>query len=841
MKILKKNYTLHKELQFCNYIRNFAFDLKINYHLVEPDFFKSGFFSLLAVLSTLVRCNMSDTDNLEGTNVDPETQEMLRSFVSEAFDSLDTNEPIVEDLREENNEESVNAIFRVFHTLKGLSGFFEMKVINRVTHEAETLLDIMRKQNQPQSEDTITVIYQTFDFLRDLLQRVSTDFTDISGNEEAEDMILIVKDCLNTVQGGDTAPIEEISEDMDSEIIEEIPDDSEIIEEIVDETEQEPNLLEDNSKIDIDLDQDTELADLLSSDMFDQYSTNSYELLDIIDKNLLELEKDPTLSSLVQETFGAIHSLKGNSGFMGFSEIEEISMDVETILDSIRNNELDIDQNIISVLLSQIEQIRNRIDAMVEKVNQQNAEETQEDSKPKDKTAKDNKPETAKEETKEKNINKEKAAKEAKEKKSKPAASKAQPAKKQTRMPAMQRKDIRVETNKIDKLFDLVGELITIETMVTNNVDLKGLDLPNFSKSANMLNKITRELQEISMSIRMMPLEGLFNKMKRLVRDVSIKMGKKVDFSISGQETEMDKNVIDEIADPLVHILRNAIDHGIEPPEDRITSGKDETGKVSLSARYEGNEILIIVKDDGKGINREAVLKKAMEKGLINSDPELMSNREIAALIFEPGFSTAQEVTDISGRGVGMDVVKKNIEKLRGSVTVDTEQDRGSVITLRIPLTLAIMEAMLIRIGESIFALPILALQESFRTQKGMITKTMDGLEVVKVREEVMPVIRLHELFNINTPNKNLDDGLLIMIEHKEKQMCLFADEIIGQQQAVIKGLSDYIGKVPGITGCMITGDGGIGLIIDLESLVIFAENPEIINEMGFEHFEYHN
>jgi two-component system chemotaxis sensor kinase CheA len=390
-------------------------------------------------------------------------------------------------------------------------------------------------------------------------------------------------------------------------------------------------------------------------------------------------------------------------------------------------------------------------------------------------------------------------------------------------------KYIRVETSKIDKLFDLVGELITIESMVTHSPDLRGLYLQNFNKSASMLNKITRELQEISMSIRMMPLEGLFNKMKRLVRDVSLKMNKKVNFIVSGQETEMDKNVIDEIADPLVHILRNAIDHGIESVEDRIAKGKRETGNISLSARYEGNEILIIVEDDGAGISRDAIIRKTQEKGILKVAPETLSNKEVFALIFEPGFSTAQTITDISGRGVGMDVVKKNIEKLRGSVDINSVEGKGSKFTLRIPLTLAIMEAMLIRVGGSKFALPILSIRESFRPNPKSITITMDGLEVVKVRQEVFPIMRLHELFSLDSDSKMLDEGILIIIEERERKVCLFADEIVGQQQAVIKGFSDYIGKVPGVTGCMILSDGSIGLILDIESLIDMAEKPSMI------------
>jgi len=777
-------------------------------------------------------------------NIDSEIQDMLGSFVSEAFDSLDTNEPLVENLRNETNSESVNAIFRVFHTLKGLSGFFDMQVINKVTHQAETLLDLIRKQSKVQSESTITVIYQTFDFLRDLLQRVNTEFTDQSGREEAEDMMLIILDAIERVKEEQNAtpptqvneapkrerkPIIETPKVVENIIPEPIQrQTTEVNEEIISlelKAEEEMEILLTNPELASETSEEYAIESLISDDMLDQFLNGAQELLDTSEKNLLILEKEPERDNLVRETFGAIHSLKGNAGFMGFSEIEEISIEMETILDSIRNKQLDIDQNVVTILLSNIETIRNRLDVITNRTNKKETIEHKEKPKPKQKEEKpkvEEKPQLATAPISAETT----AIREIKEKTDDDVAKQAKaPAQMQT----MQRKDIRVETSKIDKLFDLVGELITIESMVTHSPDLVGLELQNFNKSANMLNKITRELQEISMSIRMMPLEGHFNKMKRLVRDVSIKMNKKVNLVVSGQETEMDKNVIDEIADPLVHILRNAIDHGVEAPEVRLAKGKNEIGNISLSARYEGNEILIVVEDDGAGISRDVILRKAQEKGILKAPPDSLSNKEVFALIFEPGFSTAQTVTDISGRGVGMDVVKKNIEKLRGSVDISSIEGKGSKFTLRIPLTLAIMEAMLIRVGDSKFALPILSIRESFRPNPNSITVTMDGLEVVKVRQEILPIMRLHDLFSLESDSEKLEEGILIIIEARERKVCLFADEIVGQQQAVIKGLSDYIGKVPGVTGCMILGDGSIGLILDIESLIDMAQKPTLI------------
>ncbi len=766
-----------------------------------------------------------------GMHVDPETQEMLRSFVSEALDSLDTYEPVVDDLKNDNNEESVNAIFRVFHTLKGLSGFFEMHIINKVTHEAETLLDVMRKQNRPQEEETLTTIYQTFDFLRELLEQVNEEFTDVSGEEESGKKIEIIRNTLEAVKQENSGTAVQATEQVEVAAEAEIqaepdmqePDTEEQMTDPVDApADGEMKVEAETDYDDQDDDQGMKVDDLISDDLRGQYITNAMELIDLVEKNLIDLESDPENMKLVQETFGAMHSLKGNSGFMGFGEIEEIAGDMESILDAVRDKNLDIDQGIISVLLSSLETIRDRI----ERISGGESSPAQE-SKIASTVKNDEQPQIHLDEHEE--MNNEPAGKNKVEEKPK-----AQPPEKNAKtepkkqvverkttpsMNVMHRKDIRVETEKIDKLFDMVGELITIETMVTNNPDLRGLNLPNFTKSANMLNKITRDLQEISMSIRMMPLEGLFNKMKRLVRDVSIKMGKKINLQVYGQHTEMDKNVIDEISDPLVHILRNAIDHGVESPEDRAAIGKPEAGKISLGAKYEGNEILIIVEDDGAGLDKERILSKAVEKGLIKTEPENLTDKEIFMLIFEPGFSTAKQVTDISGRGVGMDVVRKNIEKLRGNINIDSTSGKGSKFTLRIPLTLAIMEAMLIRVGDEIFALPILSIKESFKPDMEKISRTMDGLEVIKVREEVLPIVRLHELMGIQSFSETLNDGILITIETRNDKICLFADEIVGQQQAVIKNLSDYIGKVDGLTGCMILGDGGIGLILDVDSL----------------------
>jgi two-component system chemotaxis sensor kinase CheA len=561
--------------------------------------------------------------NPEETN--EELREMLGSFVSEAFESLDSNEQLIEYLSEEDNSDHVNAIFRAFHTIKGLSGFFGMKVINSVTHVAETLLDKIRKQGKPQNEEIINIIYMTFDLIRDLLNKVSIDFTDKEGEDEAENICLLIKDAIDKVDsektGEGSASVENIPEEAKPPEAEKAVQEKKVI----------------------DVTKDTEGDD----EFLTQFISDSTDLLELIMNNLIKMESGESDKALLNETFGAVHSLKGTAGFMSLGQIEEQAFDMETILDSIRAGELELNETIISVLLSNAEIISGMIGKLRDK-NEPAAERRHDEEKQVKIELDENKADTDQAEKAE--------SKEPPKDKTAQKTAKPKPA-------AQVKKDIRVETSKIDKLFDMVGELITIESMVTNNPDLKGLELPNFQKSANLLSKITREIQEITMSVRMMPLEGLFNKMKRLVRDVSVKMDKKVNLLVSGQETEMDKNVIDEISDPLVHILRNSVDHGIEVPEKRSAAGKDETGTVKLSAGYEGNEIVISVIDDGKGIDREKIIQKALSRGLIEGNPEELTDKEVNLLILEPGFSTADEITDISGRGVGMDVVKKKYRK----------------------------------------------------------------------------------------------------------------------------------------------------------------------------------
>jgi two-component system chemotaxis sensor kinase CheA len=388
-----------------------------------------------------------------------------------------------------------------------------------------------------------------------------------------------------------------------------------------------------------------------------------------------------------------------------------------------------------------------------------------------------------------------------------------------------QQQVIRVDLEKLDKLLDLVGELVISEAMVANDQDLRGLELERFEKAVLHLDKITRDIQEVAMSMRMIPLSGTFSKMVRLVRDLSHKVNKKVSLEIIGEETEVDKTIIEQISDPLVHLIRNAVDHGIEEPEERIAAGKPESGRLTIEAKHSAGEVWITIEDDGKGLDRERILRKGIERGLISDEEVDMTDEEVWRLIFEPGFSTADKVSSISGRGVGMDVVKRNIEKLRGKVDIRSEKGAGTVFAVRIPLTLAIIEGMVVKVGQNRYTIPINSIKESLQPAGNQVTRMPDKLELVSIRGELLPVIRLHELYNVASDCQSLNSGILVVVENGEKKCCLFVDEVLGQQQIVIKGLSSYLGHVKSVSGCAILGDGDISMILDIDDLINSTED----------------
>ncbi|MDZ4100232.1 MAG: chemotaxis protein CheW [Hydrogenophaga sp.] len=384
---------------------------------------------------------------------------------------------------------------------------------------------------------------------------------------------------------------------------------------------------------------------------------------------------------------------------------------------------------------------------------------------------------------------------------------------------AMESSTLRVSVSKVDQLINLVGELVITQAMLaqkSRELD-DGANQPLLAGLAD-LDRNTRDLQEAVMSIRMIPMSVVFNRFPRMLRDLASKLGKKVELVTQGESTELDKGLVEKITDPLTHLIRNSCDHGIEMPEDRRARGKSEHGTITLSATHEGGSILIEVRDDGKGLSREKLLTKAREKGI--DAPDSMTDTEVWNLIFAPGFSTADQVTDVSGRGVGMDVVKKNITALNGTVEIDSAEGYGMRVSVRLPLTLAIMDGMSVRVSEEVYILPLSSVIESFQIKPNDINTLAQGAQVVKVRDEYMPVIELERVFQVPRFEHSGASPIMVVVEADGQRVALMVDELLGQQQVVIKNLESNYRRVPNVSGATILGDGKVALILDTSSLV---------------------
>jgi two-component system chemotaxis sensor kinase CheA len=397
-------------------------------------------------------------------------------------------------------------------------------------------------------------------------------------------------------------------------------------------------------------------------------------------------------------------------------------------------------------------------------------------------------------------------------------------AKKTAQAPVKVKEAVRVDSERLDRLIETIGELVIAESMVTQSTEIKNAQMSvKMAKDIDHLDKICRELQEIGMSLRMVPVRPVFQKMARLVRDLSKKTGRKVDFVMSGEDTELDKNVVDKIGDPLVHMVRNSVDHGIEPDSsDRLKTGKPERGRVELRAFHKGGNICIEIEDDGRGLDKNAILEKAYSRGIVR-EGENLSDREIFNLIFEAGFSTAKQVTEVSGRGVGMDVVRRNIEELRGTVEISSEVGKGSTFSIKLPLTLAIIEGMVIMVGQEHYIIPTLSVVRLIRPQPEDITYVFDKGEMLAFEGEHLPLFRLSGLFDVEEAKSNPHEGTVVVVEDEGRKIGLMADELLGQQSIVIKSLGETVQGTDGVAGGAIMSDGNVALILDIAGIVRVA------------------
>ncbi len=740
-------------------------------------------------------------------DIDDDQIEIIQEFVTESRDMIEQLEPQIIELGQNSDPETMNAIFRLFHSMKGSAGFLEFDHLTRVAHAAENLLDLIRNGEIELVPDHVNLLCSSCDFAKEALDMVENNYTDEEMVGAADEMagrlhqaIEVAKEASSSAE---PAPATEQTVEVGSA---------------------------------------AQLPELeINDEMRQSFVTEGIELLQNAEQGLLSWGENSSDQEPLADLFRNIHSFKGNCGFFGFAEMEKLAHQMETVLDRAKSGSPLAVDNPADPLLAALDLLQNAVNDISEgregKVPDLDDQlcELQKLLPPMlgeilaeegvDKASIEAAVETQKKPVGEILIDQGKASPDqinaALKKQQEAQSLQKEQIKKsvQRTSTTAKRQDIRVDLGKLDNLINLIGEMVIAENMLINNPDLKGLELENFNKAGQHMSKLVRELQEMAMTIRMIPVSGLFRRMIRLVHDISAKAGKKVDLVLLGEETEIDKTVIETITDPLVHLLRNSLDHGLEPPAERLAAGKSEKGTVTLQARHEEGEVWVTVKDDGRGLNRERILEKAISKGLIEGDGSDLSDKEIYNMIFMPGFSTAAQITDISGRGVGMDVVKRNLEKIKGKISVNSTPGQGSRIDLRIPLTLAIIDGMMVRINKTTAILPTLSILEAFRPESSQITLTPDGDELVRVRENFFPIIRLHQILEVEPDSKKLADGILIVIEHQEDRFCLFVDEIVGQQQTVIKGLSDFIGNVAGVSGCTILGDGGVSLILDIGSL----------------------
>ncbi len=762
-------------------------------------------------------------------------RELLMTFVSETYDLLDDVEPQLIELSQMGDVagvdlEMINAIFRLFHSMKGSAGYLGLSTISGVTHVAETLLDLFRKGKANLQVSHTLVLCQTIDFLRILCEQIEATDSDAGHEETAESIKIRLSGMIDEIANPGKA-----SSSSQPQTVETTRAKLAANPRVHAEHAEEKPAPQDN-------------ATDITADMRKAFSQEATDLLENAEQSLLALEHAPnekTITENLTEAFRALHSFKGNCGFMGFADPEKLAHLMECVLEQMRNGHVAANVSNVGVLLEMFDVLREAaLKAADEKIkicipNCNVFASLLSDLLPQTPEAVEHKPVLSQQKT----AQPEQAAQSVQpmqEPTNKTGlVEEIEPVRSQTstgtKSILRNRQDIRVDLEKLDSLINLVSELVIAEAMVTRHPHVLESEIEGLDKAVHQLRRVSRDLQDVAMSVRMIPLSGTFRKMIRLVHDLSSKSNKQIELHLLGEDTEVDKTVIEQIADPLVHIVRNAADHGLESPQEREAAGKKEQASITIEGRHEGGEVWILITDNGRGLNREKILAKAKSSGLVGSDADEWPDSRVFRLIFEPGFSTADKITDISGRGVGMDVVKKNIEKLKGKIDIRSIPGKGSTFILRIPLTLAIIEGMMVRVGDARYTIPLLSIRESFRPQQNWLTRSPDGQEVVRIRDEFYPLLRLSDRFKQASYRNSFEDCILILAESDHQLIALLVDEILGQQETVIKGLSHLLDDAKGVSGCTILGDGEVSLILDMVGLVDTlheTSEPEAVSQI---------
>lgn len=719
-----------------------------------------------------------------------DSDEFISIFLSEAneiVEGLENDLVLLEDNK--SDEDLLNKIFRSAHTLKSSAGTVGFTTMSELNHVAENLLEKVRSGKLDVTPTMITVLLEFLDTVKIMLQNI------IDGKGEA--------DGVNNIESL-KAKIKAIADGNEIDASVQAPTTSSAAPTVKKETPtstqaqaiEEPEKKEESSS-----------------------GSNVFHISMSFKATIFDNGIDPLMFLNDLRDIGTISNLKiDSSNVPPISALEDpytcytqFSLDISTnsTLEQVQNIFLFvIDDNDINISDAKVSvQKEDKIETQTET---QVAEETKEE-----KTIEETK---SQEETKEE-IKTEQA------KPQTPAAKSQASSSVKVQAPST----VRVDTRKLDSLMNLIGELVIAQSRIMQLT--QSLDIDNGLKEAvSSMDRTSRQIQEEVMNIRMMPVGPIFNQFHRYVRDLNLELNKEVKLVLKGETTEIDKNMLEQLSDPLKHIIRNSMDHGIErTKEERIARGKPEFGTITMSAAHQEGHVVIEVSDDGNGLNKERIYNKAIEKGLLSKDGKY-SDAEIYRTIFSPGLSTAEKITDISGRGVGMDVVRANVEKMKGKIEIKSEEGKGSTFIIKLPLTLAIIEGITFALGEQIYIMPLISIIEQMKVKNEQIKPFEGRGEMIKIRDEYLPLIRLHKVFEIDTHIEDIDNGIVVVVEAGYRRCAIFVDELLDQQQVVIKSLDSAFSKHSGISGGTILGDGRIALIIDIQGLVNISLQGKINN-----------
>ena len=717
-----------------------------------------------------------------------DSDEFISIFLSEAneiVEGLENDLVLLEDNK--SDEDLLNKIFRSAHTLKSSAGTVGFTTMSELNHVAENLLEKVRSGKLDVTPTMITVLLEFLDTVKIMLQNI------IDGKGEA--------DGVNNIESL-KAKIKAIADGNEIDASVQTPTTSSAAPTVKKETQTSTQAIEEPEK-----------KEESSS------GSNVFHISMSFKATIFDNGIDPLMFLNDLRDIGTISNLKiDSSNVPPISALEDpytcytqFSLDISTnsTLEQVQNIFLFvIDDNDINISDAKVSvQKEDKIETQTET---QVAEETKEE-----KTIEETK---SQEETKE----------EIKTEQAKPQTSAAK-SQASSSVKVQAPSTVRVDTRKLDSLMNLIGELVIAQSRIMQLT--QSLDIDNGLKEAvSSMDRTSRQIQEEVMNIRMMPVGPIFNQFHRYVRDLNLELNKEVKLVLKGETTEIDKNMLEQLSDPLKHIIRNSMDHGIErTKEERIARGKPEFGTITMSAAHQEGHVVIEVSDDGNGLNKERIYNKAIEKGLLSKDGKY-SDAEIYRTIFSPGLSTAEKITDISGRGVGMDVVRANVEKMKGKIEIKSEEGKGSTFIIKLPLTLAIIEGITFALGEQIYIMPLISIIEQMKVKNEQIKPFEGRGEMIKIRDEYLPLIRLHKVFEIDTQVDDIDNGIVVVVEAGYRRCAIFVDELLDQQQVVIKSLDSAFSKHSGISGGTILGDGRIALIIDIQGLVNISLQGKINN-----------